>query len=104
MTIKKMLGLQKYYNLHPYAQAEMAMMHYNMGSVKFNQEKWPVLFAAARRADYKTMSEHCHIQNDERRSDFSKAGFYALRNITMETIGDWYAYHLNLQKRQTGRI
>ncbi|MBE6449587.1 MAG: hypothetical protein E7013_02685 [Alphaproteobacteria bacterium] len=102
-SVKKMLGLQKYYNLHPYAQGEMAMMHYNMGSGKFNPNEWPALFAAARRADYLTMSNQCHIKNDERRSAFLKAGFCALKNIKMQAIGDLYSYHLNrksIQSRQ----
>lgn len=95
-SVKEMLGIQAYYNLHAIAQSEIIMMHYNMGSNRFNPEKWPKFFGAARRADYITMSQECHTKSvSEERNQMVADSF---RNIAQAR---WYAYGTMYQKQNS---
>ena len=90
-SVKKMLGFQAYYNLHPIAQSELATMHYNMGSNKFNSEKWPNLTAAAKAGDYIRMSEECHVKGiGEERNKQVAEGFKCAAKIKWPKVGTLY--------------
>ena len=86
-TIKNTLGQRAYYNLHAIAQAEIIMMHYNMGSERFNPSKWPKFFEAARHADYLKMSQECHTKSisEERNRQIA-------HSFTSLLKAKWYAF------------
>lgn len=73
------LGLVLFYNLHPYAQAEIVEKYYNLGFGKFTPEIWKKFFAAARKLSYSGMAAESHVSNisEERNESTAKA----LRNI-----------------------
>ena len=58
-----------------------------MGSNRFNPEKWPNFFAAAKQADYATMSQECHTKSvSENRNQMVANAFKGISNMK------WYAY------------
>lgn len=90
-SIKEMLGTEAFYNLHPLAQAELIMMHYNMGSNRFNPKKWPKLFSAAKRADYITMSQECHTKSvSEARNQMVASTLKKLAKTKRVALGTQY--------------
>ena len=80
--IKKTLGVEAYYNLHAKAQSEIIMMHYNMGSDRFNPTKWPKFFNAAKHANYIVMSKECHTKGvSEERNQQVANTFKSVANV-----------------------
>ncbi len=79
-AVKKMLGAENYYNLNVVALQEMGNLHYNLGSAKFNCEKFPKFFAAAKCLDYATMAKEAHIK-----------GISKTRNLEVKNALQWCA-------------
>ena len=90
-AIKAYLGTEAYYNLHPTAQSEIITMFYNMGQGRFNPEKWPLFFAAAKNADYITMSKECHTKGvSEARNEAVATAFKSCITAKWHKVGSMY--------------